>query len=61
MPEGPTEEELRLSVAQFFSGAHTRVIELSSKMFNELKRVYYITPSNYIELVKGYCELLKIK
>lgn len=30
-------------------------------MFNELKRVYYITPSNYIELVKGYCSLLKLK
>lgn len=30
-------------------------------MYRELKRVYYITPSNYIELVKGYCQLLRDK
>ena len=36
-------------------------MELSDKMFKELKRVYYITPSNYIELVNGYCQLLKHK
>lgn len=30
-------------------------------MFKELKRLYYVTPTNYIELVKGYCELLKQK
>lgn len=26
-----------------------------------MKRLYYVTPTNYIELVKGYCELLKLK
>lgn len=36
-------------------------MELSEKMFKEMKRVYYITPSNFIELVKGYVLLLKEK
>lgn len=30
-------------------------------MFKELKRLYYVTPTNYIELVKGYNDLLKDK
>jgi dynein heavy chain len=30
-------------------------------MFRELKRLYYVTPTNYIELVKGYVSLLKLK
>lgn len=27
----------------------------------ELKRLYYVTPTNYIELVKGYNDLLEKK
>ena len=30
-------------------------------MFSQLKRMYYVTPTNYIELVKGYVELLGTK
>jgi dynein heavy chain len=30
-------------------------------MWLELKRLYYVTPTNYIELVKGYNDLLKDK
>ena len=45
---------MKSNIAQFFSAAHTKVLDLSEKMFKEMKRVYYITPSNYIELVKGY-------
>jgi len=30
-------------------------------MFKELKRLYYVTPTNYIELVKGYVDLLDKK
>lgn len=56
-----TEDELKVAISQFFSSAHTKVMELSEKMFKEMKRVYYITPSNFIELVKGYVLLLKEK
>jgi dynein heavy chain len=49
------------NIATFFGNAHTRVLELSNKMWNELKRRYYVTPTNYIELVKGYNDLLKDK
>jgi dynein heavy chain len=48
-------------LALFFGAAHTKVLDLSDRMFRELKRLYYVTPTNYIELVKGYCELLKQK
>jgi dynein heavy chain len=34
---------------------------LAEKMWKELKRIYYVTPTNYIELVKGYVELLNNK
>jgi dynein heavy chain len=30
-------------------------------MLQELKRLYYVTPTNYIELVKGYNDLLNDK
>ena len=54
-------EATRKHIAQFFGNAHTKVIDLADKMFKELKRLYYVTPTNYIELVKGYCELLNNK
>ena len=38
-----------------------KVISLAEKMFMELKRLYYVTPTNYIQLVKGYTELLNSK
>ena len=56
-----TEEELRHFISIFFSVSHQKVIDLSEKMYKDLKRVVYITPTNYIELVKGYVELLKAK
>lgn len=55
------DEETRKNIATYFGNAHTKVIDLSDKMWKELKRLYYVTPTNYIELVKGYCELLKNK
>lgn len=55
------DESLRGHISEFFSNAHTKVIGLADKMWKELKRLYYVTPTNYIELVKGYCELLNSK
>ncbi len=36
-------------------------MSLADKMWKDLKRIYYVTPTNYIELVKGYSELLNFK
>lgn len=55
------DDNLRNNISEFFSNAHTKVIKLAEKMWKELKRLYYVTPTNYIELVKGYCELLNNK
>ena len=30
-------------------------------MYQKLRRQYFVTPTNYIELVKGYCEMLNFK
>lgn len=57
----PFDEETRKAVSSFFGNAHTKVLAMADKMLRELKRLYYVTPTNYIELVKGYVELLKDK
>ena len=46
-------EEIKTGIAKFFGLAHTAVLQYSQKMYKELKRLYYVTPTNYIELVKG--------
>jgi len=48
-------------VSDSFASFHLSAIELSEKMKIEQKRFNYITPTNYLELVKGYLELLKEK
>ena len=53
--------DLTDNMAIFFGMAHTRVLDLSQKMWLELKRRYFVTPTNYIELVMGYNDLLKNK
>ena len=50
--------ELKVGVASFFGISHTTVFNMAIKMNRELKRLYYDTPTNYIELVKGYSDLL---
>lgn len=57
----PFDEDTRKAVAAFFGNAHSKVLLLAEKMLRNLKRLYYVTPTNYIELVKGYVELLKEK
>jgi len=49
---------LKRNLSAFFSKAHLDTINLADKMFYELKRLYYVTPTNYIELVNGYVHLL---
>ena len=41
-----------------FATVHMSVAAASARMFEELKRQNYVTPTNYLELVKGYLYLL---
>lgn len=47
-------ELLFKNLANFCGDTHTQVRVLSSKMKNELKRTYYVTPTIYIDYVNGY-------
>ena len=55
------EETYREKIATIFADVHISVIESSAKMLTQLKRPNYVTPTNYLELVKGYRELLAEK
>lgn len=46
------EEAYRSKVASVFSSMHTSVVVASSRMLTELKRYNYVTPTNFLELVK---------
>ena len=55
--EGDSEEtakELRSNVASMFVTCHRSVVDMSDRMFFEMKRHNYVTPTNYLELVGGY-------
>jgi dynein heavy chain len=55
------EPEYRDKISSVFAEMHLSVIETSDKMLQELKRHNYVTPTNYLELVKGYRTLLAAK
>ncbi|XP_077988088.1 dynein axonemal heavy chain 2-like [Glandiceps talaboti] len=54
-------EETKGSVAQIFCTIHRSVVDSSRQMLLELKRHNYVTPTNYLELVSGYKQLLAEK
>lgn len=43
---------MRPKVASVFSSMHTSVVVASARMLAELKRYNYVTPTNFLELVK---------
>ena len=53
--------ELKPGLARMCCFAHTTCIENAGAMEKELKRIFYVTPTNYIELLKGYNQLLSNK
>ncbi|KAJ3321161.1 Dynein heavy chain 2, axonemal [Blyttiomyces sp. JEL0837] len=54
-------DAMKRAISQVFVSVHTSVTETSKRMIMELKRYNYVTPTNYLELVTGYRELLKEK
>eukprot|EP00931_Biecheleriopsis_adriatica_P088379 TRINITY_DN62713_c0_g1_i1.p1 TRINITY_DN62713_c0_g1~~TRINITY_DN62713_c0_g1_i1.p1 ORF type:complete len:1031 (+),score=254.49 TRINITY_DN62713_c0_g1_i1:369-3095(+) len=61
LTEGELEEHLRAPVAEVFGLSHTTVMQYSTRIYNEQKRMNYVTPTNYLELVQGYMSMLKEK
>jgi dynein heavy chain, axonemal len=61
-PAGPTPEQLnakiKTGVAAVFASAHKSVTVASARMVLELKRFNYVTPTNFLELVRGYRSLM---
>ncbi|XP_068632350.1 dynein axonemal heavy chain 2 [Battus philenor] len=55
------EEGLRASVASIMSLVHSSVGRYSARMWAEMRRVNHVTPTNYLELVSGYKEMLRSK
>jgi dynein heavy chain len=47
-------EALRQDISTVFASVHISVSDASDMMLEELKRRNYVTPTNYLELVKGY-------
>ncbi|XP_054274165.1 dynein axonemal heavy chain 2 [Macrosteles quadrilineatus] len=59
---GTTKQEVQqLSVALIFSTIHDSVTKFSQTMLMEMKRHNYVTPTNYLELVTGYKQILADK
>jgi len=40
---------------------HNSVIDKSEIFYDELKRKTYVTPTSYLELIKLYIELMRVK
>lgn len=55
------EDNYRLRISAVFAEMHLSVISSSARMLLELRRYNYVTPTNYLELVKGYRALLAEK
>jgi dynein heavy chain len=53
--------EIKKAVSQVFVTAHTSVLQMSKLMLEKLKRVNYVTPTNYLEFVTVYESLLSEK
>ena len=56
-----TDDEYRTKISSVFADMHISVINASTRMLLEMKRYNYVTPTNYLELVKGYRALLAEK
>mmetsp|Transcript_20737 Transcript_20737/g.31926 ORF Transcript_20737/g.31926 Transcript_20737/m.31926 type:complete len:155 (-) Transcript_20737:4413-4877(-) len=48
------DESFQTGLAELCSYAHRTTTDNALLMKQELKRIFYVTPTNYIELLKGY-------
>jgi len=59
--EGDLQEELQAPVSLVFGKSHSAVADYSKRLHAEQQRMNYVTPTNYLELVQGYIEMLREK
>ena len=50
------QEKLKPKLATVFAMMQKSVIDMSKRIYDEMKRYNYVTPTNYLELVSGYKE-----
>ena len=55
------EEQYKQSLAVACGYNFSQATEFASQMETELRRIFYVTPTNFIELLKGYDKILKSK
>ncbi|KAF7401616.1 hypothetical protein HZH68_007436 [Vespula germanica] len=61
IPILPLQERMRDGIASTFASIHSMVSKFSIRMANEMKRYNYVTPTNFLELVFGYKNMLHKK
>jgi dynein heavy chain len=54
-------EDVKNSICKVFVTVHQSVEETSKRMYAQISRRNYVTPTNYLETVRGYRKLLKEK
>ena len=54
-------DEFKDSLAKLCCYAHSTVIQNATLMQQELRRIFYVTPTNYLELLRSYDNILKEK
>jgi dynein heavy chain len=52
-------EKLCENVVKIMVSAQTTVFDLSERFFAELKRMFYVTPTSYLELINSFISTLK--
>ncbi|XP_008209980.1 dynein heavy chain 2, axonemal [Nasonia vitripennis] len=57
-PAALLEDQMRGAIASTFSLIHDTVSQFSRRMSVEMKRYNYVTPTNFLELVAGYKQML---
>lgn len=57
----PQIAEYKESCSTITQNIHLLALDISRKMLLELKRENYVTPTNYLELLRSYAHLLKEK
>ena len=48
-------------MAKYCAFSHRTTTDNAEVMKQELKRIFYVTPTNYIELLRGYEKILTVK
>ncbi|XP_050560802.1 dynein axonemal heavy chain 3 isoform X6 [Spodoptera frugiperda] len=55
------DDELRLACVDMCQLFHTTVVQLSDRFYKEQRRMVYVTPTSYLELIKAFMSLYALK